>query len=433
MSSRTAGNKWDGHFRKDLVCLVGCLVIGSTLFNQISFAQETTHSFAPCTQCSSPNASISLVGAPATLILKPTRQRDKPRAVGHIYVRNDGTVPLSQWCATVYSSDYQDQPRTVVVSLGDSPSSETTACQVVNVPPGEIQDLALSIDVDGTRLPISGMVTISAKGFGLTNGNSKQDKQDQKDKTKADRSGLREERTESEKCQFSTKQISQNIIVSVLASASHASTAMFVTALAASGFLAFCLSLFWRSLNTPMGASQWSFSSSTATNLTLVGSLLGAVLTSTALPDYPHYMTKQSYIVLSLLFAVLAGLAPTLYNLCCKPTVAPDNPQIVNFEGTVFLFLAADAITIWAALGQLTCLSLLFAEFAARKFVSTLSVWSALPVALAVAVALLTYSFRVVRFYVEEYPARTQEAPKEAQVPEAALAPTKSAPRWAAL
>lgn len=182
-----------------------------------------------------------------------------------------------------------------------------------------------------------------------------------------------------------------------------------------------------------MGASQWSFSSSAATNLTIAGSLLGSVLASSALPDFPHYMTKQSYIVLSLLFAVLVALSPVLYNFFCTP-VGPDpaNSQLLVFQGWVWLFFVADALTIWAVSGQLSTLSLLFTEFVARQHVSKVAAAIAWIVTGAVDISLFVYCIRTARYYVKE-PAKKARVAVEGVEALGEVEASSLPPRWTAL
>jgi len=166
-----------------------------------------------------------------------------------------------------------------------------------------------------------------------------------------------------------------------------------------------------------MGASQWSFSSSTATNITFLGTILGTALASSALPDYLHYKTKQGYIVTSLLFSVVAGIAPVLYNFCCKPFGASStDPQQPDLRGNVFLFLLADSLTIWAATGQLMTLSFMFAEFVPRSLVPAIAEYLAGGIAIVSSCALMVFCLRIAKFYAKDHPARAGIAAKEADV-----------------
>jgi hypothetical protein len=269
----------------------------------------------------------------------------------------------------------------------------------------EIRELAFTVELERNQLPLTGLLTLEALGKCVT-------------KQPAD--------TGSATPKTARKRIAQNIVITLPDSAAQAHQIIIWNALAGALFFVGCVVVFYHRLGMPMGPSQWSFSSSTATNLTVVGSVLGTVLSSTLLPDYPHYMTKQSYIVLSLLFGVLVALAPLLYNFCCRP-IKPDptNASLVLLEGTVWLFLLADAITIWAVFGQLSTLGSLFYEFAARRLISNASAYCTWIVAGSVAFSLIVFCSRITRFYAEHHPIRT--------TPKAALVAGTTAPPWSAL
>jgi len=54
-----------------------------------------------CDQPTGASASIALVGAPSVLILMPTlKGQETVVALGHLFARNEGIVPLSGWCVT---------------------------------------------------------------------------------------------------------------------------------------------------------------------------------------------------------------------------------------------------------------------------------------------------------------------------------------------
>jgi hypothetical protein len=183
-----------------------------------------------------------------------------------------------------------------------------------------------------------------------------------------------------------------------------------------------------------MGPSEWSFSASAATNFTIAGALLTSVLASSAVPDYPRYLTKPGYLALSLLFGVAVGLAPALYNFCCKPTGPdPANPQSVEFEGSVGLFLLSVALTLWGVFGQLATMSVMFQEFVARKIISPQSVWVEWAIAVGVAVSIVVYSYRSAHYYVCDHPARQAASVREGFSTEMLRSLTShGAPRWTA-
>ena len=415
---------------RELVLLYSILLIVGAPSSRLVFAQEKADTLPSCDQSPTTSASISFVGAPGTLTLRPFLRDGRVVAVAHIYVRNDAGFPLSQWCVRGYFLDYLDRSQKGRLTLNGVQQSSEKVCIALNVDAGVIQDFEFSVEVDRNVLPVSGLVTLQASGTTARQESPEVKKQ----KITADPGSGAPAILKPEKCSATSKEVSQNIVLTSTQSASHAGEMILATALIGGVFLLACLWRFKRKLLQPMGASQWTFSSSVATNITFVGSLLGMALASSALPDFPHHMTKQSFIVLGLMFAVLAGLSPILYNFCCKP-VGPNstNPTLLDFEGWVWLFLVADALTIWAVCGQFATLGLLFNEFVVRQIISSVSAVCAWFIGVAVGVALLVYCYRTARFYVEEHPAREVEELRKGEEFAPAAAKRKPAPRWTAL
>jgi hypothetical protein len=308
--------------------------------------------------------------ASSSITFYPDPDRKKG-LVADIFVRNDGATPLLNGSATVYLFDFNGK----------------------SLQPVKVQD---------EDLPALGSVVIGAHAEGCADG---------------------------------AKQVAQTFVIPSRASASVSSRVVLISAVAALIALLIAVAAFRKGLKKPMGASEWSFSASAATNLTVTGTLLTGVLVSSAVPDYPHYITKQGYWVLSLLFGILASLAPVLYNFCCKPT-QPDsaNPQSLDFQGSVWLFLLSAAITVWAVSGQLATLTVMFREFALRKAISGGSAWAECAMAVAVAASLLFYCFRCAKYYIEDHPARRwQPAEREGiRAERPAEVPWRAAPRWTA-
>ena len=395
--------------------------------------QEMAHSLPTCDQASGASASISSAGPTAPLILRPVLRDDRIMEVGHVYARNDSGFPLSRWCARGYFIDYLDRPQKVRLSLNGGQQSTDSVCIPLTVDAGLIHDFTLSIEADQNALPISGLVTLQASGITEKQRGS----EDRKHEAVPLRgTGGHATQEPDKRCIAFSKEVSQNVVLASAQSTSHAGEMILLASLIGGSFLVGCLWRFRHELMAPMGASQWSFSSSAATNLTFVGSLLGMVLVSSSIPDFPRQMSKQSFVILSVLFAVLAGLAPLLYNFCCKPVgTNSTNSQLVDFEGWVWLFLLADGLTIWAVCGQLGTLGLLFNEFAMRQLISNVTAVCAWLLAVAVGIALLIYCFRTARFYVEEHPARTAAAALKKKEEETAARPTTRipAPRWTVL
>ncbi len=119
-----------------------------------------------------------------------------------------------------------------------------------------------------------------------------------------------------------------------------------------------------------MGSSNWDFSKSWASNLTVAGAVLSTTLSVAALPELTHHLNKAGYAVLNVLFLLLVALAPFVFNLIRKPIIsqtAPDGPTL-EFQGFVVAFLIACSVTICAVVGQMTTLIILFDELAFATF-----------------------------------------------------------------
>jgi hypothetical protein len=358
----------------------------------------------PCEPTANATSSISVAGLPATLVLKPSLSGNKTQATAQLFMKNDGVIPISKWCAEVYVVDLTGKGAQADIQIGEGPASRGEVCQDLptRVEAGRIGEVPLSIFADQEQLPLTGIATIIATA-----------------------------KPEGKKCRIDTKAVSQNIVVTSMYSDLHAKMVFSRTALVSLVFFLFCSLRFRRWLPLKMGPSQWSFSSSTVTNLAGLGSLLGTALACSALPDYPHFITKQGYVVLSLQFAALAALSPILYSFFCRPKKPdPQNPQLLDFEGNVFLFLLSDSITIWAALGQMACLCLLLAEFTARRLVPGWSVFAVVVVAAGVAISLCYYCYRVARYYIQEHPSRLSPTGKRIALRDV---DRTAAPRWFAL
>jgi hypothetical protein len=100
--------------------------------------------------------------------------------------------------------------------------------------------------------------------------------------------------------------------------------------------------------------TEWTFSGSWATNITLVGALLGTVLASVEL-ESTVYLEKNAYLGFNLLFGAITVVAPLLYIVFSTGSQPRDN---------VRSFLAAGALTLGAVIGQVATLVYLEWELA---------------------------------------------------------------------
>ncbi len=147
-------------------------------------------------------------------------------------------------------------------------------------------------------------------------------------------------------------------------------------------------------LGSRMGPANWDFSTSWASNLTVVGALLGTILSAGALPDETA-VSKATYAGLNLLFGVLILVAPLVYTATRRPTYVhrrtakAAEPQ---YLGVVFFFLVASALTLGAVLGELATVLQLFREIRTANSLPVAAVWLMGVLVVAAALLLVRYS-----------------------------------------
>jgi hypothetical protein len=128
-------------------------------------------------------------------------------------------------------------------------------------------------------------------------------------------------------------------------------------------------------LNDSMGPANWDFSKSWASTLTVVGALLGTILSaSNVVPAMTRYLPRGTYSALNLLFGIAVVLAPFVYRAIgrSKRVLAPSATAEVQYEGTVLGFFLAVSLTLWGVLGELSTTSLIFTEIQVSTAVSAL-------------------------------------------------------------
>lgn len=197
------------------------------------------------------------------------------------------------------------------------------------------------------------------------------------------------------------------------------------------------------SLTAKLGPPDWDFSASWASTIAGAGAVLGTILGASVLPASPHYLSAAAYTGLNLFFAVLVVLAPFFF-AATRIRVGQDADGTLHYEGFVWSFLVASGLTIWAVLGELGTLGVLFWEL---HHAATLSSWSVGPIWLLLAGAILLtlyYSIRTLGWILETAQAHLQvtvvataaaAAAAAVAAPAAAAAPVPlpEAPRWTLL
>ncbi len=151
-----------------------------------------------------------------------------------------------------------------------------------------------------------------------------------------------------------------------------------------------------------IGPANWDFTKSWGSTLTAVGALLGTIIAASVLPD-KTVVPKTTYAGLNLFFGALIVIAPFIYT--ATQTAAPfhrtktvKEPQ---FQGYVWSFLLATALTLWAVLGELGSILAVFNEIRVGGTMPQVTLWI-LAVLLAIsAVLLLQMSWRRIGTIVE--------------------------------
>lgn len=156
-------------------------------------------------------------------------------------------------------------------------------------------------------------------------------------------------------------------------------------------------------ITTRMGPVNWDFTKSWASNLTVFGAALGAIVSGGLLPKSASSGETATFVGLNVLFGLAAVVGPFVYTVLQRRVAVTrvngkskaTEPQ---YQGTVGGFLLGTAIMLWGVLGVFATVAELLAKIHRAH-----SLPSALLVALAVLVALaglLVVAFLVTRIRV---------------------------------
>jgi hypothetical protein len=97
------------------------------------------------------------------------------------------------------------------------------------------------------------------------------------------------------------------------------------------------------------------FSSGFAAGLTLVGALLGTIVSAGVIPEHTEWLSKDSYVALNLIFTGVIAVAALVYT-------AFQTEEGGKVHGRVWAFMVAAALTTWAAFGELLTIWLLISD-----------------------------------------------------------------------
>jgi hypothetical protein len=151
-------------------------------------------------------------------------------------------------------------------------------------------------------------------------------------------------------------------------------------------------------LRKDVGGATWDFSKSWASNITVVGAIVGTVLSAKVLPASPTVVaTPNGYTALSLLFGALVVVAPLVFTALRSKPSAMD----VTVEGKGWAFLLASALTLWGVIGELVTGGLILYE---AKHGNTLPLGAVFPTWCVIGGALVligVYGFRTTYYTLE--------------------------------
>jgi len=156
------------------------------------------------------------------------------------------------------------------------------------------------------------------------------------------------------------------------------------------------------SLTDRVGPASWDFSRSWGSNLTVIGALLGTIISAGVLPR-DSSVSKETFAALNLLFAALIVLGPFIYNATRTRVDARRSAVIAEpqFQGFVWSFLVATAITLWAVLGEIATTFAIFSELQSADAVPDVALWLLGAVMLIGGVLLLPMTWSRARAIIE--------------------------------
>lgn len=169
-------------------------------------------------------------------------------------------------------------------------------------------------------------------------------------------------------------------------------------------------------LSASMGPLDWDFSKSWASNIGLTGSVLTALLAGKVVAS-PVYLTDAAYSLLSVLFAVLIVAAPVVFKATSVPRLvaAGASGTTLQFQGTVWGFLTAATLTLWAVLGQFGVITTLFFEARRVNGLDASVVAVLMIVTILGALGVLTYAWVTIKPLIA-YHANTETHKKNLQL-----------------
>jgi hypothetical protein len=173
----------------------------------------------------------------------------------------------------------------------------------------------------------------------------------------------------------------------------------------------------WNQLGHLMGPANWDFSKSWASTITVAGALLGTIFAAGVLPENTHWLPKEAYAGLNVLFGMLVLAAPIVYSALARLTGKAGGGQEPKAHGRVVGFLFSAALTAWGVCGELATLFLLFAEIWRANTLPDAIVYAAWFVLGLISVSMAIYVFASIRAILQSQPKPPVDAEGVVQLP----------------
>jgi hypothetical protein len=177
-------------------------------------------------------------------------------------------------------------------------------------------------------------------------------------------------------------------------------------------------------LDHRLGSPSWEFSKSWASTFTVVGALLGTVLSSLVLPETTERFSKETLAGMNLFFGVAVLFAPLVFGASeklrpvKKDPADPTSPLEMQPQGSVAGYLTAAAFTLSGVIGQLITIFFLLSEIEAKGALPEDALILVLLLLVIGLVLTLTYAWRTLGWTAEH----RASPPPPPGLPEAALA-----------
>lgn len=125
-----------------------------------------------------------------------------------------------------------------------------------------------------------------------------------------------------------------------------------------------------------LGPANWDFSASFASTLTVFGSLLGTILSANVLPS-TTLVPASTYTGLNLMFGVIVIVGPLIYTATQTTVEVHRGSPLAEpqYQGTVWGFLVATALTLWAVIGELATIGLVLNEIRRAGSLPAVALW----------------------------------------------------------